>query len=113
MREKNIVVLTEGMDSTPDPDPEIKVYADSSHAWIDDRKWSECARCGMRDYFAGAADQCAISQRGVKKKIVSPAEGQANLTRELKKFFETWTHGARSSMEDWAAEWFEWRRKQK
>ncbi len=82
-------------------------------------RWTECARCGGRDYWAG------VVRAACKGRAEGPARGEeaihlgdavARLREDVEAFEAHWTDHqdalgiTRPSLDEWAGEFSEWRR---
>lgn len=91
-----------------------------SHAWVLVGRWTECAHCAVRDYYAGAAVLCQARPRaGERREDPPPAWALDSaifaLAADLDAFGAWWRARAESlglarpSLDEWAAEFLEWR----
>ena len=109
------------------PSPDEPVHTHESHPewrWPAGpgahTRWLECTACGIRDYYPGAGSPCAAlpaPPRG-KRLPETPrtlAEALERLRADLGAFGAWWRARPslgfeRPSMNDWTAEYLEWRR---
>lgn len=114
-----------GLDSahTASPAPDVdcpRGDAHESHEWVigPAARWLECDRCAVRDYYPGAASPCAnagaTAARGRPGTIWTTMGAINALRLDLYAFFAWWRGrpdlgDARPSLDEWAAEFLEWR----
>ena len=85
-----------------------------SHTWrqVEDR-WRECRLCGVRQHWPGAADRCSRPTSGRRK--IDDIDAWNALVSDLERFFAWWlaredTPDNLPSVEEWLANFMEWRR---
>lgn len=120
MREQHtITVAGSGHESGREPDPGEPLDPHESHDMIARPRWHECRTCGQRDYWPGVQEACSRPGKGPKTK---KDQGEpVTLRRALEVLaadvaaFGLWWIGRdlgdlRPSLDEWVAEFFEWRR---
>jgi hypothetical protein len=121
MKEQNTITPADqpGYEPSPAPDVDAPVDVHDSHDWILLPRWNECKRCRVRDYWPGAAEACPNTGKkpGKKDPEIVPVSLSAALTilsRDVIAFGVWWLGrdlgDLRPTIEEWAAEFFEWRR---
>lgn len=94
-----------------DSDDRRKLH--KSHDWkLAGGRWMACSRCETRGYWPGASRPCKLKK--VDRAIISHREAHKLLKKDLTAFFEWWlARGEPSelpSLDEWAANYFEWRK---
>jgi len=97
------------------PDYDVPLETHPSHSWsrVSDR-WRECDRCGTRDHWPRAEVRC-IKIKSPRSSIDETQAWNA-IVSDLERFFVWWakrkdTPDTLRSVNEWAANFFEWRKK--